>query len=103
MNLVVLTDAETEANQTAKWYEEKQSGLGIVFLDELEQTFQRIESNPEGQPLLESSKTSAPQFRRCLLKRFPYLVVFAIREDEILVVAVAHAHQKPDYWLDRIS
>ena len=98
MNLVVLPEAETEAAQAAMWYENKQTGLGNEFLDELEATFQTIESNPVGQPLLESTD---PPFRRTMLKRFPYLVIFTVRDEEILVVAVAHARRKPGYWKDR--
>jgi hypothetical protein len=29
-------------------------------------------------------------------------IIYQIREKEILVVAVANLHRKPDYWKDRI-
>ncbi len=53
MNLVVLPEAEAEASDAANWYEEKQSGLGHSYLDELQACFHSIESNPTGQPFLE--------------------------------------------------
>lgn len=100
MSLTVLPEAEAEAAQAAMWYENKQAGLGNEFLNELETAFQIIESNPTGQPLLESTD---PPIRRTLIKRFPYLVIFAVRDEDVLVIAVAHAHRKPGYWSDRVS
>ena len=41
--------------------------------------------------------------RRCQTRRFPYGIVYQILESEILVVAVAHMHRRPGYWLDRIK
>jgi len=33
---------------------------------------------------------------------FPYSVIFQDKDDNILVVAVAHAKRRPGYWLKRI-
>ncbi len=34
---------------------------------------------------------------RCLLHRFPYSIFYAISDDTILVLSVAHQHRKPFY------
>jgi len=39
--------------------------------------------------------------RRVLLKRFPYFIVFFDWQDEIYIVAVAHAKRRPGYWKRR--
>jgi plasmid stabilization system protein ParE len=103
MKLVLLPEAEAEATQAAVWYDGEQAGLGSEFLRELQAALQSILDSPFGQPLLESSETTEPAIRRTLLKRFPYLVIFTIRDEEIFVAAVAHAHRKPGYWTDRMS
>ena len=36
--------------------------------------------------------------RRCLLNKFPYGVIYQIRDEEILVLAIAHLHRRPGYW-----
>jgi mRNA-degrading endonuclease RelE of RelBE toxin-antitoxin system len=41
--------------------------------------------------------------RRCRLRRFPYGLIYAIDRGDILIVAVAHAHRRPDYWRDRMK
>lgn len=42
-----------------------------------------------------------PDMRRCLLTRFPYLVIYALLPGELLVLAVGHQHRKPGYWRER--
>lgn len=103
MNLVLLPEAEAEATQAALWYDRKQAGLGDDFLGELDAAIQSVADDPFGQPLWEASETPVPAIRRAVLKRFPYLVIFTIRDEEIVIAAVAHAHRNPGYWMDRLS
>jgi hypothetical protein len=37
-----------------------------------------------------------------MLRRFPYLVVYQILDDQILVLAVAHASRDQDFWKGRL-
>jgi hypothetical protein len=41
--------------------------------------------------------------RRYPLKNFPYRLIYAIRPDEIHIVAVAHTSRKPFYWRSRLK
>jgi hypothetical protein len=40
--------------------------------------------------------------RRCILKGFPYALLFIEETDEIIITAVAHLHRNPKYFKDRI-
>lgn len=40
-------------------------------------------------------------FRRCLLQKFPYAIIYSIEPDHIHIIAVAHTKRKPGYWLIR--
>lgn len=40
--------------------------------------------------------------RRFVFNRFPYKMLYIIREQNIIVIAVAHQHRAPDYWVERI-
>jgi hypothetical protein len=40
---------------------------------------------------------------RALVAGFPYYLPFQILGDEILVVAIAHASRKPNYWRRRLK
>ena len=43
-----------------------------------------------------------PPVRRALVPGFPYALVFVVGEDAIEVLAVAHQHRMPGYWLYRL-
>ena len=50
---------------------------------------------PEMFPVVEGD------FRRILLKRFPYGVFFQLRADELVVAAIFHLHRDPVRLRDR--
>jgi toxin ParE2 len=39
--------------------------------------------------------------RKCLLHKFPYKLLYSIEKDHIIIIAVAHQHRKPEYWLGK--
>ena len=41
--------------------------------------------------------------RRCRMNRFPYGLIYAVDNGDILVLAVAHLHREPGYWRDRLK
>ena len=41
--------------------------------------------------------------RRFLTDRFPYVVVLARLEDELIVIALHHQHREPGYWKPRLA
>ena len=100
VELRILREAESEIDEAAEWYEDKQQGLGHEFLDALEHAIHAIEDRPDSLPRMETLH-SVRDVRRCLLPRFPFNIVFEIRENELLVLAVAHVRRRPNYWRRR--
>jgi len=41
--------------------------------------------------------------RKFLLARFPYSVYYLSRDDEVLILAVAHGSRRPGYWRHRLG
>ena len=96
MNVTFLEIAEIELEDSIEFYNLEKPGLGDEFLDEILQTIKRIASYPE------AAVRCSERCRRCLVRRFPYGVIYQARESEILIVAIAHLHRKPEFWQDRI-
>ena len=89
-------EAERVLVDGARFYEEMAQRLGLAFVSEVQRASVLITENPGlGQKL-------DPLFRRVLLRRFPYSVVYQAGESEIYVVAIAHQSRRPDYWNSRV-
>ena len=94
-------EAVAELIEAASWYETRQPGLAVKFLQEIDQAQYAIQSLPLSFPRL-ANTTVDLEIRRALLPRFPYALLFLELQTEIRVLAVAHAKRHPDYWLNRI-
>jgi hypothetical protein len=75
LNFRVLSAARLEAADAALWYEDQREGLGDDFLAMLDECFDRIRDAPLAFAALEQISVS-DEFRRCLLERFPYVIIF---------------------------
>ena len=100
MRLSVHSSAERELIAAAKWYEDRQLGLGEQFVDEYQAAILRILAAPTSFAQVETNK-SRRTIRRCPLKRFPYYLASEVRDEFILILAVAHAKRRPNYWTRR--
>ena len=98
----VLPAALGDALAAASWYDDQQDGLGDEFLDEVQDAWETIRLAPESVARHEQY-SGKHEVRRCILKRFPFSVVFLCRPSEIYVVAVAHTRRRPLYWLNRLA
>lgn len=96
MNVNFLNAAEKELEEGIEYYNAQRSGLGFEFLDQVQSAVARIKQYPDAWQQL-SHRT-----RRCLIKQFPYGIIYQIRANEILIAAIPHLHRKPDYWANRL-
>lgn len=94
--IVIHVEAQKEIDETFAYYESKREGLGHDFVVEVEVATARIQRFPKI-----SAKFNETEYRRCLVKRFPYLIFYRETDDDIRIVAVAHSKRKPGYWLQR--
>ena len=72
------------------------TGLGDDFIAELEVAYDAIVELPETWPKFQKG------FRRYLLARFPFSIIYKDTNENIFIVAVMHNSRKPGYWLSRI-
>ncbi len=97
MELVFAKLVQIEMADARRYYERQQRGLGQEFVHEASLCAKRILE----QPL--AWKIEIDPVRRLLFNRFPYKMLSAIRAEHIVVLAVAHQHRDPEYWIDRIA
>ena len=87
--VILKPGAEEDTEQAYNWYEDQRAGLGEEFLYELETTYRKLENLPRAFGKLTKI------YRRAPLKRFPYLVIFEIKRQEVIVYAIFHTSRNP--------
>ncbi len=85
----------------AGWYDEKRTGLGFEFLEALDVRLQQLAASPNLGGRLPGADPKSP-FRRILLTRFPYAIVFLEAPGVVRILAVMHGKQRPGYWMKRL-
>lgn len=87
--------ASAEFESSALFYEGKFPGLGLEFATEVQAAVAFAFSHPEaGAPVTDG-------FRRVIVRRFPYSIVYRAKDDQLYIIAVAHQRRHPNYWSDR--
>ena len=89
--------AKLELQESARWYDDRMTGLGFEFLLEVKSAESKIQKNPDTWPNYEEGT------KRFLLKKFPYAIIYLVTEDRIQFIAVAHCKRKPGYWKRRME
>ena len=92
MEVRFSSSAKWEVRGAAKYYEEEVEGLGKAFLQELKRGIGEIKKYPLASRIIKAN------FRRHLLSRFPFGIIYEIQDETIFVAAVMHLKRKPGYW-----
>ena len=89
----LLKRARNEIRDAIEWYDARRPGLGQEFLGEVENEIDQIIEDPLIFPKFEKINTS---FRRAVIKKFPFLIIFSLSEDQIIIHSVFNTYQKPN-------
>lgn len=87
--LIIQEEASLEVLEAYIYYENAQKGLGEKFMKQLNNYFRRILSNPKHFQLKRN-------YREAFIKKFPYLIVFDIIDNKIIVLSVFNTYQNPE-------
>ena len=85
-------EALQEYSEAVKYYVERDVNLAQRFINSVEEAIFKIREYPNRYPTIEGD------IRRCLVKRFPYALLYTVSQDSILILAVMHSNRKPGYW-----
>jgi hypothetical protein len=95
MRVIFSAIALKELEAAVAHYEGSCTGLGGEFKQVVKKAALRIAEYPEAWSI------ERGDIRKCLLHTFPYKLLYSVEPDHIFVIAVAHQHRQPDYWVDR--
>jgi len=81
--------AAAEVESALSWYGQPEINRTSTFLKDLERTESHLRTHPELYQGVEG------EIRRAVLRRFPYSLFYVIEQDQVIVLAFLHQHQKP--------
>jgi len=95
MKVIFSEYAKREFEDAIDYLEIEFEGLGVQFRSEVLFAVKRLIKFPF------AWSVERGDVRKCLLHKFPYKLLYSIEDDHIFIIAVAHQHRKPDYWISR--
>lgn len=95
--LIMAQEAEQDVFEAYGWYEGRRAGLGEEFLSALDACIQAILRTPE------MHRVVFENYRRGLVRRFPYAVFYEYVDDTVVVYCVFHTSRDPNKWRERLS
>jgi toxin ParE1/3/4 len=95
--LDIHPDALADIETAGIWYEEKEPGLGVDFARTVRHAISTLPSNP----LIYRIRDRRRNVRWVLPSRFPFRIVYRVKDDLITVIAVIHAARHDRQWKKR--
>jgi plasmid stabilization system protein ParE len=92
-SVVILPHASKELIEAKDYYAQEFPEVSHAFIEEFLHSVEFIRQFPE------AWQKVGPNTHKCILKRFPFLVLYTIEESRIVITSVAHQHRHPDSYL----
>lgn len=90
-------EAIGDVDESYRWYEDREPGLGEEFLRAVEACVSTIQRFPSMYPV------ASDEFRRAPTRRFPFEIFYEVHHESIVVYSVFHCAQDPEKWRKRLS
>ena len=94
--LIIAPEAEQDLAEAYAWYEGRRIGLGEEFLNCVDACMEAIRRTPEMHTRVHEN------YRRGLVRRFPYAVFYEYVEGIATIYGVFHTSRDPDKWRQRL-
>jgi plasmid stabilization system protein ParE len=87
---IELTDeAREDMTLAVKWYDQQKENLGDLFINHLNIAFEKIRNNPD------AYKKIYRQVRQAAMQKFPYVILYKVTRNIVMVYAVFHTKRNP--------
>ncbi len=95
MKVIFSKYALLEMEDAVRFYNRELEGLGIRFKKDIKKAIKRIVNYPQ------AWSVERGDIRKYILHKFPYKLLYSLEKDHVLIIAVAHLHRNPEYWIER--
>ena len=97
MKSSIHPEAREEFLAAIDYYNNAEPGLGMAFYAEVESAIALVETYPDMWTEIGAN------IRRCLVRRFPYAILYSKEDNHVFIYAIMHTKREPGYWHDRLN
>lgn len=97
VELNFAAEVEWDVLEAYAWYESRRPGLGEEFLTCVDACIQAICRHPE------MYMKVYEDYRRAMIRRFPYAVFYEYSESVVTIYCVFHTSRDPEKWRQRLE
>jgi hypothetical protein len=90
--VITLKAAAEDISDAYNYYENARIGLGDRFMSELLKRFSEISAHPQYYGYIDSQNI----VRDVKLRNFPYLVIYEIKNELVVIISVHNTYRHPD-------
>jgi len=95
VSVTFLPAAQAEYQGAVAWYRARSQQAADNFEAAVADAVQQIADNPQLYALIDD------RHRRCILRRYPYSLVYRVEPAGVIVVAVVHSRRSSSHWQGR--
>ncbi len=97
MKLDYHPEAVREYERSVNYYKTISPRLAARFIDEIQTCIALIKEAPQRWKRLRG------EVRAVQAAIFPFQVLYSVKQERIIILAVMHESRHPDYWTDRLN
>ena len=92
-------EARAEYREALAWYAARSLDAADGFADAVAHGIRGIRELPAAWPMWQGRRDIHVR----VMQRYPYSIVYIVRDSQIVIIAVAHQRRRPGYWLSRMQ
>lgn len=97
LSIVFQPQAERDLQTICNYYDDLEPGVGRRFAAAVAEQLTRAALMPQAFPIYMA------EWRKARPYRFPYLILFELDGDRLIVAAIVHGHRDPNYIERRLD
>lgn len=86
---------DCDIREAAAWYDQHSEGLGDRFVESVRESVNKVIENPE------RFSVSPAGLRYVQTRHFPYVILFDVIDDDLVLLTVIHTARSPEKWRER--
>jgi len=89
-----LAPASGELRNASHYYQQRSRRVAASFMVEVQKAVDQVLEYPDSAPVILGG------VRGKVILRFPYSLMYRVVDDVVIILAVAHHRQRPEFWID---